>query len=153
MFATHSLMSTIWPPPPHAKDSVLAWFSLNNAGTETKMTKSEALQQSRKTSTGSCISNLNRVWQSKPSTITRSEPCERVLASSVVQTTPLFRTTELSSIYCLVKVSVRNFNISRWYRSSSEREGVCVCAVGGVPTFPIDQSCLINIQICWSDDG
>lgn len=126
MFAMHSLMSTKWPLPPHAMNSVLAWFSPHHAGTEMKMTKAEALQQSRKASTASCISNLNRVWQSKPSAITRSEPCERVLASSVVQTTPLFRTTELSNIYCLVKVSVRNFNISRQYRSSSERGGVCV---------------------------
>lgn len=40
-------------------------------------------------------------------TVAHSEPCERVLAGSVVQTALLFRTTELSNIYCLVKVSVR----------------------------------------------
>lgn len=65
----------------------------------------------------SCISNQT------PNTFTHSEPWERVLAGSVVQTELLFRTTELSNIYCLVKVSVRNYDISRQHRSSSAKGG------------------------------
>lgn len=53
---------------------------------------------------------LNSVWQSKPATLS---PGKRVLAGTVVQTAPLFRTTELSSIKRLVKVSVRNYDISQ----------------------------------------
>lgn len=39
-------------------------------------------------------------------------------------------TTELSNIYCLVNVSVRNYDISRQRRSSSS------AGTGGFPTFP-----------------
>lgn len=44
-----------------------------------------------------------------------------VLAGTVVQTALLFRATELSNIYCLVKVSVRNYDIS--HSSDSARRG------------------------------
>ncbi len=46
-----------------------------------------------------------------------------------MQTALLFRTTELLNIYCLVKVSVRNYDISRQHRSSSAR--------GGISHFPL----------------
>lgn len=47
-----------------------------------------------------------------------------------MQTALLFRTTELSNIYCLVKVSVRNYDISRRHRSSSAKGG-------GISHFPL----------------
>lgn len=75
---------------------------------------------------GPRFSALNGVWQSKP--VALSEAAVRALAGSVVQTAPLFRTTELSSIYCLVKVSVRNYDISR---AAEEQRG------GGVSHFPV----------------
>lgn len=66
-------------------------------------------------------------------TIAHSEPCERVLAGCIVQTTQLFRTTELLNIYCLVKVSVRNYNISRRQQLSEEGGG----GGGGISHFPL----------------
>lgn len=84
------------------------------------------------------------VRRSQRPTVTHSEPCERVLAGSGEQTALLFRTTELSNIYCLVKVSVRNYDISRRNRSSS--------GDGGNSHFPHrpDQRCLslINVMEC-----
>lgn len=94
----------------------------------------------------SCISNQT------PNTFTHSEPWERVLAGSVVQTELLFRTTELSNIYCLVKVSVRNYDISRQHRSSS--------AKGGISHFPLrpalsepDQRTVLSRKTAWTVDG
>lgn len=56
-----------------------------------------------------------------------------------------FRTTELSNIHCLVKVSVRNYDISRRHDgSSSAGKG------GGFPTYPSDQRRLGPI-LGWKD--